>query len=310
MVEISKMRLMPGEYHVTTENEEISTILGSCVALCIKDAEMNVAGMNHYLCPTRKNSGSSTNLPAACFGDASIGLLLKLYMLNGGRLEKCNIKLFGGGQVMSDRSNVGGENIKIAQDIINEHNLVIDKSDVGGSYSRKIIFSPKTGKVKVFKLSAVHNKFIDAAENTVDETRESITSLFYLSTLSANFTNDDLLSIQESSQRNNKLNNITGLLLIRGKHVLQILEGSENAVNACFKKISKDARHAISFTHKIGIIPKREFSNWAMKIKIISDVNIANIGADKEKVEQCFESDNFESNVSQNYQILKSFYKE
>lgn len=41
-----------GEHHVTSDpNVVLSTILGSCVAMCLRDPYAGVGGMNHFLLP-------------------------------------------------------------------------------------------------------------------------------------------------------------------------------------------------------------------------------------------------------------------
>ena len=43
--------LVPGRLHAASEPTAITTVLGSCVAVCLHDPLASVGGMNHYLLP-------------------------------------------------------------------------------------------------------------------------------------------------------------------------------------------------------------------------------------------------------------------
>jgi len=55
---ISTARILPGEYYVTREDEAIDTVLGSCVAACIRNPRFSIGGMNHFMLPRPIGSGS------------------------------------------------------------------------------------------------------------------------------------------------------------------------------------------------------------------------------------------------------------
>ena len=44
-------RILPGEYYVTRDDEVIDTVLGSCVAACIRNPRLGIGGMNHFMLP-------------------------------------------------------------------------------------------------------------------------------------------------------------------------------------------------------------------------------------------------------------------
>ena len=44
-------KILPGEYYVTSENELITTVLGSCISACVRDRESGIGGMNHFMMP-------------------------------------------------------------------------------------------------------------------------------------------------------------------------------------------------------------------------------------------------------------------
>lgn len=47
-----RVHIIQGEYHVTDDpNVVLTTLLGSCVAACMRDPDLGIGGMNHFLLP-------------------------------------------------------------------------------------------------------------------------------------------------------------------------------------------------------------------------------------------------------------------
>lgn len=88
--------------------------------------------------------------------------------------------------------------------------------------------------------------------------------LLYVSTARQAFTPADLDQILSVSRRNNEKAGVTGLLIVGGKRVLQVLEGPELAVRATFARIGKDPRHFAVVQLASGPITERAFPGWAM----------------------------------------------
>ena len=55
--EIEAVKILPGEYYVTTRDMALVTVLGSCVAACIYDRTLGIGGMNHFMLPDEKRDG-------------------------------------------------------------------------------------------------------------------------------------------------------------------------------------------------------------------------------------------------------------
>ena len=84
----------------------ISTVLGSCVSACIRDPERNIGGLNHFMLPIDKNvmtkSLRSKDLQTACrYGDFAMEKLINIIISNGGKRKNLEVKVFGGGNVVS-----------------------------------------------------------------------------------------------------------------------------------------------------------------------------------------------------------------
>ena len=102
-------RVLPGQYYVTDRPDEmISTLLGSCIAACIRDPAVRVGGLNHFMLPD--GEGDLDGL-ASRYGVHAMEHLINDILKRGGRRDRLEIKLFGGGRILSGLSDVGEKNI-------------------------------------------------------------------------------------------------------------------------------------------------------------------------------------------------------
>jgi chemotaxis protein CheD len=155
-------KLLPGEFYVTTGNEMITTVLGSCVSACIFDPRTNVGGMNHFMLP-----GSWSGKPedaSARYGLYAMESLINAILKRGCRKEDLRAKLFGGGQIIANMTDVGQKNISFAKTFLDAEGIPLDGADLGLVYPRKVNFFPGTGKVMVKRLQALNNSTIEDRE--------------------------------------------------------------------------------------------------------------------------------------------------
>jgi chemotaxis protein CheD len=88
----------PGGWAVETDRP-ITTLLGSCVAICLYDSKLHLAGMNHFLLPSRtKTSGDDTDVILA--GVYSMEVLLNTMLNKGAQKSRIVAKAFGGGTIV------------------------------------------------------------------------------------------------------------------------------------------------------------------------------------------------------------------
>jgi len=150
-------KVLPGEFYVTTRDEEIVTVLGSCVAACIRDRVTRVGGMNHFMLPVITDQrlrderqeiiGASTR-----YGNYAMEHLINTILQYGGQRGNLEVKVFGGGRVMAAMTDVGQSNIRFVLDYLETERIPIVSSDLGDIYPRKVVFYPDTGRVRVKKL--------------------------------------------------------------------------------------------------------------------------------------------------------------
>ena len=150
---VAVAKIQPGEYYVSNQNEGISTVLGSCVAVCIRDRQAGVGGMNHFMLPVDANPNSSKIISNATrYGNYAMEHLINDIMQAGGCKKHFEIKLFGGANVNSSSSKVGDRNIEFAQEFFRMEGYSVTAQDVGGSHPRRILYYPLNGKLLLKRL--------------------------------------------------------------------------------------------------------------------------------------------------------------
>jgi chemotaxis protein CheD len=159
-------KILPGEFYVTRAKEIIVTVLGSCISACVRDPVTGVGGMNHFMLPRSQHeshgswAGSEGKDHSLRYGDFAMKRLLNEILKNGGRRENLEIKIFGGGRIIEDMSDVGSRNIAFIQKYIRDTGLRLLSDDIGGIYPRKVYYFPDEGNVRVKKLHTLHNNTI------------------------------------------------------------------------------------------------------------------------------------------------------
>ena len=139
------VHIAQGEHAVGHLPEQmISTLLGSCVSVCLHDAERRVGGMNHILLPER---GSAAVQSTAC-GALAMELLINDLLKLGAVKARLTAKVFGGGRMIDGLSNVGARNVDFAMSYLQVEGIRIAGSSVGGKTGRRVQFWPESGKAR------------------------------------------------------------------------------------------------------------------------------------------------------------------
>lgn len=136
----NRIFLAPGEFHVAERPTQITTILGSCVAICLWDSRNRVGGMNHYLFP-EWNDGEG---PSTRFGNLATAHLLAALLDRGCAPRDIKAKVFGGAALFTpaDRytTSLGARNVEAAHRTMVQAGIPIIAQDTGGQHGRKVIF--------------------------------------------------------------------------------------------------------------------------------------------------------------------------
>lgn len=144
--------LMAGNLFVPEETHLVTTVLGSCVSVCLWDSVQHIGGINHYMLPFWNGEG----LASPKYGNIAITKLIERLQDLGSLKRNLRAKVFGGGIVLNVTNpfmNIGERNIQLADDLLRSEGISVMSADTGGYVGRKIIFNTGTGMVLVKKLS-------------------------------------------------------------------------------------------------------------------------------------------------------------
>lgn len=131
--------------------------------------------------------------------------------------------------------------------------------------------------------------------------------LIYSSKADPNLDEHGIQKILETSERNNKERNITGLLIHYQDSFIQMLEGEKEDVQQLYETIQDDERHDSVMTLFEGYTEKRHFPAWKMSLRLVDDTAFKKIDA-YETLEQ---SDQFLKEVDSDHiglKMLRFFY--
>ena len=135
-----------GQIHVDVAPYAISTVLGSCVAVCLYDTKLKIGGMNHYLLPYWNGNG----LQSPKYGNIAIPKLIESMLERGSSLKTIEAKIFGGASMnifSSENMMIGEKNILVAREILKEYKIAVVAEDIAKQSGRKIQFNLEHGKV-------------------------------------------------------------------------------------------------------------------------------------------------------------------
>lgn len=152
-------KILPGEYYVTRRNMVLVTVLGSCVAACIRDKTNGIGGMNHFMLPKSTHDKGGWHTSSSRYGAYAMEVMINQILKQGAKRENLEAKLFGGGAVIKNMSamSVGGDNAKFALEYLQKECIPVIAEDLLGELPRKVYFFPFTGKVLVKKLRSIPN---------------------------------------------------------------------------------------------------------------------------------------------------------
>jgi chemotaxis protein CheD len=141
------MYLHPGQFFASTEPSAVTTILGSCVSLCLWDPVVLIGGMNHYLLPFSVDD----DIASPRFGTVAIELLIKKVISMGAAKHRLQAKLFGGACCILDgfrekEDHIGTVNARTAETILQTLGIPVVEKDLGGHKGRNLTFNTDDGE--------------------------------------------------------------------------------------------------------------------------------------------------------------------
>lgn len=156
------VKILPGEYYVSTRGEIITTVLGSCVSACVRDPVLGIGGMNHFMLPHGHPDSrwGNTLSQETRYGTFAMECLLNDMFKLGARRERLEFKVVGGGRVLVKMSDIGQRNVEFIREFLKTEKFRVTAEDLGGDFPRKVVYMPETGRMRVKRLQVLRNDTI------------------------------------------------------------------------------------------------------------------------------------------------------
>lgn len=142
----------PGQLVVSADVGVLTTILGSCVAVCLHDAKLRVGGLNHFLLPNKCGPGDV----AGRYAPSAIEELIEQLLSCGSLQTRLVAKVVGGASVLAafgeSKEHLGLKNVAAAHETLASYGIPVIGTDTGGTRGRKLVFSPRDGATLVQQL--------------------------------------------------------------------------------------------------------------------------------------------------------------
>ena len=139
-----------GDIIIASEASIISTVLGSCVSVCLFSAAKKIGGMNHYAHPRPTLREPQDDYR---YGRFAIETLIHEFAAITNELpSEWTAKIVGGAQenaALHKSFDIGHSNIEVARETLASFGVPIVGEDVGGQRGRKVRFHSATNRLQV-----------------------------------------------------------------------------------------------------------------------------------------------------------------
>lgn len=159
-----RITVMQGQARVSAgPRVEFSTVLGSCIATCLYDPEVETGGLNHFLLAEPVGSAASAAADEH-YGVYLMELLINEMLANGAAKARMRAHIYGGANMHAGMARIGTMNAQFATSFLERERIPIVRQDLGGTSARRIEFRPASGQVRC---RTVENAMAPAARPVV-----------------------------------------------------------------------------------------------------------------------------------------------
>ena len=137
----------PGAWAIENERP-LSTLLGSCVAVCLFDPALRIGGLNHFMLPDMGRSRNG-DVDSLLSGNFAMEALLNALLVKGAKKVRLQAKAFGGGTIIDTDGgslSIGMRNANFTKEWLVREGIPLVSSDFLGPWSRKVLFLPSNGE--------------------------------------------------------------------------------------------------------------------------------------------------------------------
>jgi chemotaxis protein CheD len=161
-------KLVPGQLFVGGSRDCITTVVGSCLTVCMHDPFSRTGGMLQFLLPFAPGGAASTRNggldPSERYAFLALEALLGALMARGARREGFVAKLFGAARVDPELAGSSRETLRQVRDYFRVERIPEEASDTGLLQARKVVFHPGDGRVRLKKLGELPNDTLPRRE--------------------------------------------------------------------------------------------------------------------------------------------------
>jgi chemotaxis protein CheD len=145
---MNRITVIQGQARVSPDPRfEFTTVLGSCVAACLYDADVRVGGMNHFLLAEPAVSQAGTTIDEH-YGVYLMEVLINGMLAQGARKQRLRAHLYGGANLHAGMMRIGSANANFAREFLQREQIALIREDLGGDCARRVDFRPATGQVR------------------------------------------------------------------------------------------------------------------------------------------------------------------
>ena len=143
----TKITIIQGEYKISSRADVVlSTLLGSCIAMCLFDPVAQIGGINHFLLPGYESGAESDR--SLRYGAYSMELLINSLLVEGAAKARLRAKLFGGARMLAGLTDLGARNADFAEQYLRRESITVVGGSLRGDRGRRIEFWPVTGRTR------------------------------------------------------------------------------------------------------------------------------------------------------------------
>lgn len=173
----TRTHVMEGQYVVSDDPDLVlATVLGSCVAACVRDPVARIGGMNHFLLPGDGDRARSRD--AERYGVHLMELLVNGLMSRGAQRGRLEAKLFGGARTIFKSSDVGAMNAHFAEHFLKNEGIAIVGGSLGGTCGRRVEYWPVSGRARQISIGQAEKVRAPRAPAPVATAHEGELELF------------------------------------------------------------------------------------------------------------------------------------
>ena len=158
-----RVHIIQGEYNVSDDPDVVlTTLLGSCVAACLRDPVARIGGMNHFLLPGQEAGEGVQRSVGETYGVHLMELLVNGLLQRGARRDRLESKLFGGARTMDGLADIGSRNASFAECFLAHEGIRLVGGSLRGKHGRRIQFWPVSGRARQVYLTATQTPAVRA----------------------------------------------------------------------------------------------------------------------------------------------------